>query len=248
MNECSKCGKKLRKTDKVCPNCGKKVKMVKDASKNAKDVKIVAKDTKKEEAKKIKKVDSAKQNKKNNKVINVLLWILGFVIPVVGLILFLVYHNTKKDYAKNAGVGALVSTCIWAFLGLTLLIDVKGNDIEIVESSYQIYNADINEWVEATKSEDTVITVIGLTYCQYCQKYNPIINKIAEDKEYKLYWFDADNYDEESLNTLTSTYEISYEGSSPYTLVTKGGEVIGEHVEGYMDENDTKSFLSNLGL
>ena len=29
MNVCSKCGKKLRKNDKVCPNCGKKVKMVK---------------------------------------------------------------------------------------------------------------------------------------------------------------------------------------------------------------------------
>ena len=25
MNVCSKCGKKLRKNDKVCPNCGKKI-------------------------------------------------------------------------------------------------------------------------------------------------------------------------------------------------------------------------------
>ena len=41
---------------------------------------------------------------------------------------------------------------------------------------------------------------------------------------------------------------LSYEGSSPYTLVTKGGEVIGEHVEGYMDESQIESFLSDLGL
>lgn len=236
MNECSKCGKKLKKNDKVCSNCGKKVKSV---AKNVKDAKIVAKDTKKENLKAIKK--------ENNKIVNILLWIAGFLVPVVGLIIYLVFHNTKKDYAKNAGVGAIVSACIWALLGLTLLIDVKGSDKK-EEVNYQIYNADINEWVETTKGDEPVITIIGLTYCQYCQKYNPIINQIASEKGYKLYWFDADNYDEESFNTLTSTYEISYEGSSPYTLVTKGGEVVGEHVEGYMDETDTKSFLSDLGL
>ncbi len=67
-------------------------------------------------------------------------------------------------------------------------------------------------------------------------------------KEYKLYWFDADNYGEDNFSTLTSTYELSYEGSSPYTLVTKNGEVVGEHVEGYMEENETNSFLSELGF
>ncbi len=41
---------------------------------------------------------------------------------------------------------------------------------------------------------------------------------------------------------------LSYEGSSPYTLVTKNGEVVGEHVEGYMEENETNSFLSELGF
>ena len=50
------------------------------------------------------------------------------------------------------------------------------------------------------------------------------------------------------LKEKNGTYELSYEGSSPYTLVTKGGEVIGEHVEGYMDESQIESFLSDLGL
>ena len=247
MNVCSKCGKKLRKNDKVCPNCGKKVKMVKDASKIVKEAKVVAKDTKKEVKKVIEKVSDMNPNKKNSKTVNVLFWILGFVLPPVGLVLYLLWRKSKKDSAKNVGTGALVSACIWAFLGLSLLIDTKGADKK-EEISYQIYNADINEWIEDTKSDQPIITVIGLTYCQYCKQYNPIINQIAQSKEYKLYWFDADNYDAESFETLKSTYELSYEGSSPYTLVTKGGEVIGEHVEGYMDESQIESFLSNLGL
>ncbi len=147
MNVCSKCGKKLRKNDKVCPNCGKKVKMVKDASKIVKEAKVVAKDTKKEVKKVIEKVSDMNPNKKNSKTVNVLFWILGFVLPPVGLVLYLLWRKSKKDSAKNVGTGALVSACIWAFLGLSLLIDTKGADKK-EEISYQIYNADINEWIE----------------------------------------------------------------------------------------------------
>lgn len=241
MNVCSKCGKKLKKDDKVCSNCGKKVKLVKSA---AKGTKTVVNNTKKEVKKVVEKVNEPKAN---NKVLITLIWILGLLLPPVGLVLYLVWRKNKKEYAKNAGVGALVATCIWAFLGLTLLIDTKGKD-KVESTDYQIYNADINEWIEATKSDEPVITVIGLTYCQFCKKYNPVINKIAKEKGIKLYWFDADNYGEDNFSTLTSTYELSYEGSSPYTLVTKNGEVVGEHVEGYMEENETNSFLSELGF
>ncbi len=241
MNVCSKCGKKLKKDDKVCSNCGKKVKLVKSA---AKGTKTVVNNTKKEVKKVVEKVNEPKAN---NKVLITLIWILGLLLPPVGLVLYLVWRKTKKEYAKNAGVGALVATCIWAFLGLTLLIDTKGKD-KVESTDYQIYNADINEWIEATKSDEPVITVIGLTYCQFCKKYNPVINKIAKEKGIKLYWFDADNYGEDNLSTLTSTYELSYEGSSPYTLVTKNGEVVGEHVEGYMEEKEANSFLSELGF
>ena len=179
--------------------------MVKDASKIVKEAKVVAKDTKKEVKKVIEKVSDMNPNKKNSKTVNVLFWILGFVLPPVGLVLYLLWRKSKKDSAKNVGTGALISACIWAFLGLSLLIDTKGADKK-EEISYQIYNADINKWIEDTKSDQPIITVIGLTYCQYCKQYNPIINQIAQSKEYKLYWFDADNYDAESFETLRSTY------------------------------------------
>ena len=127
MNVCSKCGKKLKKNDKVCSNCGKKVKLVKSATK---DTKVVVNDTKKEVKKVVEKVTEPKTS---NKALVILTWILGLLLPPVGLVLYLMWRKTKKEYAKNAGVGALVATCIWAFLGLTLLIDTKGK--EKVESN-----------------------------------------------------------------------------------------------------------------
>ncbi len=235
MNECSKCGERLKKKFNYCPYCGKKRTLVDDSIKDEKEEKNYKK--------------TRKSNAKRNKRINSLLWILGFVLPPVGLVLYIMWKKDKEktSFAKNAGVGALVAACIWAFLGLSLLIDAKGSDKE-EEVTYEIYNGDINEWLADTASDEPVITVIGLTYCQYCKNYNPIINSIAEEKGYKLYWFDADAYDSDNFSTLTGTYELSYSGSSPYTLVTKGGEVIGEHVEGYMSESETEEFLSELGL
>lgn len=41
------------------------------------------------------------------------LWgLLGCCIPIVGLILFLVWKDTKPKTAKAAGIGALVSVCV----------------------------------------------------------------------------------------------------------------------------------------
>ena len=43
--------------------------------------------------------------------------ILGFLFPIVGLVLFLVWKNTKPRCAKVAGIGALISVCInFAFM------------------------------------------------------------------------------------------------------------------------------------
>ena len=51
--------------------------------------------------------------------------LLGFCIPVVGLILFLVWKDTKPKTAKVAGMGALISVILSVvFYVLTLVIGV----------------------------------------------------------------------------------------------------------------------------
>ena len=39
--------------------------------------------------------------------------LLGFCIPLVGLILFLVWNDNKPLTAKSAGKGALISVIVW---------------------------------------------------------------------------------------------------------------------------------------
>lgn len=51
------------------------------------------------------------------------LWsLLGFCVPLVGLILFLVWKDTKPVTGKAAGVGALVSVIVWVVFYVLALI------------------------------------------------------------------------------------------------------------------------------
>ena len=53
--------------------------------------------------------------------------VLGCCIPVVGLVLFLVWKDSKPNSAKAAGIGALVSVCLgFLFYLLVFLLGVSG--------------------------------------------------------------------------------------------------------------------------
>lgn len=87
---CGKCGTETK--DGKCPKCDKTVK-------KTEKVKAEKVDTKKTENKKVEVV-----NEKAS-----FAWvILGFFVPIAGLVLFIVFMNKRKDISKKAGIGALV--------------------------------------------------------------------------------------------------------------------------------------------
>ena len=52
------------------------------------------------------------------------LWgILGFFVPVAGLVLYIVWYNSEPKNAKSAGIGALIQVGFWiTFVILCLFI------------------------------------------------------------------------------------------------------------------------------
>ena len=58
--------------------------------------------------------------------------VLGFLLPLIGIILFIAWHNSKPNNAKSAGAGALVRIivriilCLIAFLVLGIGDDLIG--------------------------------------------------------------------------------------------------------------------------
>lgn len=164
---------------------------------------------------------------------------------------------TKKTKAKNSSYTSSGdswwkrnrSTII--ILGAVLLLVLMSMLIEGNEKSkeidYSSLSADVQQWVEDTSSEQYVVTVIALSYCGYCEQYKPVITQIANDNGLKLYWFEIDTMSDEDANVLQTTYELEqYSGSSPYSLVTYGGEFVSD-VVGYMEKADTETFLKGAG-
>lgn len=94
MRYCPNCGKEVDPKAVVCPNCGVAL-PAPVAGPNA----------------------AAQQNDTGS-----IGWaFLGFFIPVVGLVLYIVWRNSEPNNAKKAGLGALISVIAWAVLWAVLV-------------------------------------------------------------------------------------------------------------------------------
>jgi thiol-disulfide isomerase/thioredoxin len=219
---------------KFCPECGKKV----------------------ENGQKL--CESCKAKKHSSAQSGAPWWILGAILPPVGLILYLVWNKDRKADAKSAGIGALVAAIIWLFFGLSFLIESNnkgtyggnntGENNVAKEVDVSKASKEVKEWYTAVTAEkNTAVTVIALSYCGYCKEYKPIITEIAKNEDLELYWFEIDTMSEEDGAILTGTYNLeSYSGSSPYSFVTKDKKFLGDKV-GYMANDATIQFLTGIG-
>ena len=113
---CGNCGTKLK--DGKCPKCDKK-----ETKKTVKTEKV--------------KTEKVKEEPVKEEKANFGWGVLGFFIPVVGLVLFLVFMNKKKSLAKTAGIGALIGVIknviviilyyLIMFVGIFSIVNIVGN-------------------------------------------------------------------------------------------------------------------------
>ena len=106
----------------------------------------------------------------------------------------------KKN--KKAITIIVIAAFTVLFIGLSFLIDTSGSkpskNTSDVPSAY--------DWLaETQKKDESVITVLALTTCQYCQAYKPIITKIANDYNLKLFFYEVDSLSSTESEILTSS-------------------------------------------
>jgi len=88
MKYCSKCGKEIEDDAVICIHCGRAVN------------------------------DGTVSRSADADAPNTGFAVLGFLIPLVGLILYLVYKDTQPLKAKSAGKGALIGVCASVVLSI----------------------------------------------------------------------------------------------------------------------------------
>ena len=161
-------------------------------------------------------------------------WIVGFILPPLGLFLYLLWKKNRKNDAKSAGTGALISTIVWLFIGLSFLINTNGEPKEEIT---------ISKWLEEYNNGETLVTVIASSTCPHCKNLKPIITASSNKYRSKLYFFEADTLSEDEYKILSTTVELKgYEGYVPYvfTIVDKK---LTNSTTGEMSDTELTKFL-----
>ena len=126
---CRYCGYELKDSDRKFPGCGMPVVPV-----NAEEQAFRTEEPERETAKKTTYVyDSGREYRSHeagnaqqatytpsNDTGSVGWWFLGFFLPIVGLILFLVWKDDKPRNSRKAGIGALVGFIVQLILVMVL--------------------------------------------------------------------------------------------------------------------------------
>jgi thiol-disulfide isomerase/thioredoxin len=143
-------------------------------------------------------------------------------------------------YMKNNWGKILVGVLVASFALLVAFSEKK--------SEGSVTKADVKEWIEKVKEDKYTVTVLTLSYCDYCKQFLPVITEVQGEYGFDLYKFEIDTISETQRNTLTSTFEMkNFEGSVPYTVIYKNGKYVADNT-GYIDKAATIKFLKDNGV
>ena len=165
-------------------------------------------------------------------------WIIGILIPFLGLIVYYCNKSMSKDTKSNLFTGTIIGFGLWLFVGLSFLIKVN-EPPKVEPKEYKV-----SQWLVDTQEDEFVVTVIGMSTCGHCQKYKPVIESLAQEFGFNLYFFESDSLEKNDVYTLEETYELKeYEHRVPFTFIVKNEEVIAE-TTGFDSKEETIKFLT----
>lgn len=122
-------------------------------------------------------------------------------------------------------------------------VDKKDNDND---------NDKVSKWKEEVikNSEEKIVTVISFPYCQSCNKYKQVVTELSKEKNFKLYYFDAETMSKEDLDEVLGLYNIAPETEidpNPITLFTFIGDSLSLS-RGYKNKYDFLETLDQVDL
>ena len=173
--------------------------------------------------------------KKETKKNIIIFWLLGVILPPVGIILYFINKKKDKTKAKELLKGSIIGLLIYLFAALIVFTRVPED------------NRTVDDWHSDVNKGNVVVTVLGASYCSHCQEYKPVIRKLANKYKFNMYFFELDTL-EEDREKLENSFELpDFEGYVPYTVIFKDGKPIAS-TTGFVDKSATIKFLKENGI
>lgn len=153
----------------------------------------------------------------------------------------------KKFWNKYKGT-IIVIVLLVLFVLLSVLTE-SGNkksskdDIELSKLTEET-----KAWVDATESDEYIVTVLAQTTCSHCIKYKPVIEDLQNEYGFKLYWYEVDEvYNtegrSEDYEAIIGYYDLKDYTGTPHTYITRNGELLVENSGAITDKESLKEFL-----
>lgn len=152
--------------------------------------------------------------------------LIGVVALIIILSIFVV-KGTNKEEETNTSKVSLVG------------------DAGLVKVGYSDYDTSI-------KNGEGQLIIIERTGCAYCEKYMPIAEEVAKEKNIPIRYMDIAEISEDELTSLTTSnsyFKKNTEWGTPTTLLMNGSDVI-DSISGYVEKDKLNEFIDknvNLG-
>lgn len=109
---------------------------------------------------------------------------------------------------------------------------------------------EVDDWIDATKKKQYVVTLLSQTSCGYCAQFKPVVNEVVAEYGdkfmYKLFEINT-IVDKAISNKLIYAYDIKFTGT-PHLFVTYDGKLIGEFEEKERTKEKLVQFLKDKGV
>ncbi len=154
-------------------------------------------------------------------------YILIGVVALILIISIFAINGSKKEEKTNVEKVTLVG------------------DAGLVQVGYSDYETSIN-------NGEGQLIIIERTGCSYCEKYMPIAEEVATEKNIPIRYIDIAEISDDELNSLTTSnsyFKKNSEWGTPTTLLMNGSDVI-DSISGYVDKDTLIEFIDdnvNLG-
>ena len=159
--------------------------------------------------------------------------------------------SEKKKGQILLFVGLIVVICV-----ISIVVADSKKQQELVDEYYRLYEVSDSE--ENNTSDSSVvmnldddyysIVFFGADDCSYCQLYQPVIDEIMELYDLSYYYVNSNDISENNLVDMLEKGEVSVDDfGTPTTVIIKNGEAVANNI-GYMDREETFSFLQDNGL
>ena len=154
--------------------------------------------------------------------------------------------KTPAPAKQKSGLNTtwLVIITVIVCVGFSILISNANKPID-----FEFNNINVAKFTELYKGTEPAIVYIGRPTCSYCEKYNPILKKVAKENDLEVNYLNLDTFAEKDYNDFVEIDAyLKTQWGTPLVIVVGNNKIEEAKINGYVEEAATIDYLKSTGF